>query len=116
MFPIVGKSRFVATFFPRDQLKIGSVDFYGTELLLARIVFVTGEIKNPDALVHFGDIKHFKIASGKLAFKLSLACQRILLVEAVKVEMSMSVAPARPDEAVPDLKMRRSSVTFTQPS
>ena len=100
MFPIVSKSRFVAAFFPRDQFKTGSIDFYRTELLLAGIVSVTGEVNNPDALVNSRDIKHFKIALRKLAFKLSLAGQRILLVEAVEVKMSMSIAPARPDEAV----------------
>ena len=71
---------------------------------LPRIVFVGGEENRARGFIDSFDSQHFEVALSELPIQFRFGGQRILLIEAVEIQMRVPIAPARPLKMVARLQ------------
>ena len=104
MLPILRETSRVHSLFTCELLHARSIQFHGTDMLLPRVTRVGEEEHTARRFVDSLNSQHFEVAMRKLALKFRVSAHRVLLIEAVEVEMHVSVAPTGPQESATRLK------------
>src|SRR3984885_16033813 len=104
MFAILGKLSGVHSFITRELLQARSIQLDREDMPLPGIVLVGGEKNSARRFVHSFDSEHLEIALRELSVQLRFPAERVLLIKAVEIQVSVPVAPARPQKTVPRLQ------------
>src|SRR5215470_183501 len=89
---VVGEIGEVYTLVRCQTAKIRAIEFHCEHMLLVKISLIRGEVNR--VIVHSLHAEHFVISLFKLPLQFCFSGKRILLVEAVQVKMSITIAPA----------------------
>ena len=80
----------------RDASHLASIELHRIKLALAIVVLVGGEIQRAARFANSLYLEDLKIATGELPDQLCRHAGGTPSIEAVKIEMSVAIAPARP--------------------
>ena len=103
--------REVHAFFGCDRrCHTGAVELHRKEMLLPRIILIRGEEYEPRLrpLPSNPGLRSLPCVSCRL--QLGVGAERVRLVEAVEIKVRVAIAPAGPEKASPDLRMRNDVV------
>src|SRR5579859_7776899 len=100
MHGITGKLGKMRAFFFGNALQAAAIKLYRVKLALPVIIFIGGEIDRVRGVVDGDEIVNFVATARELPFQCGLRVQRMRRVEAVEIKMSITVAPASPEEFI----------------
>ena len=92
VWEIAGRKSFVGG----ELLQTRSIQFDGENMTLSRVALVGIEKYRARCFVNSFDPKHSKVALSELPLQFGIRPHRVLLIEAVVVEVHVPIAPARP--------------------
>src|SRR5260370_16650185 len=102
MLAIVGEVRKMPALVRGQAVEVRALELHREHVLLVDVALIGSEIDR--IVIHSLDAQNFVFALFQLTLELRIRGERVLLVEAVEVQVGVAVAPTPPNESVPRLQ------------